>query len=704
MGKPPAYIFVVRHGNRLDVADKTWAANSPTPYDPPLTYGGWLQARTVGAKIASIITDAEAENEAPTGQDSDCTADPSIPGAKPKKKKRRFKVALHSSPFLRCIQTSVGISAGLCEPPGNPPPYPRQTRSNSIATSQVQRPLARRTTASSAQSPVGSGPLMNPLDLKDLKFAHRLFPKVALRLDPFLGEWLAPEYFETISPPPSASSMLATAKADLLRWEDYSKYPDPGLQAKPVIQSNGITSSSSNNNNTQLWKSDTDSPLEIVASPLDAVSNSTGDLPDVSSRVPQGGYIAPMPHYAISNNTKIPEGYVAHARDACLTVDCQWDSSSPPQNWGDGGAYGEEWTGMHRRFRNGIQHLVEWYAGCDNPTDMNWKMAPASTSGTNGTSNGHQKEDGEEEEDDVESVVVLVSHGAGCNALIGAITHQPALMDVGLASITLAVRRPMEYEAAGRNDFGETTKTYPPVHQCYDLKMTANTDHLRGVTTPAPASPINTSSRASGGAAGFRGRGNTTSSMGYQTVLGPFTYTDSSFVYGGGGGSRKSSAGATLGLGAKRESKGLSSLSTGTAMSRVQSPGHVRQTSLGLWSPIRREEDDEDFLPDFDNKRFNKGVSAAITTSGTSERVDTTAGASTDEPVDAVTTSAIEDVVSEPTFVSLMDKLTIDTSTSASSSTLTLPDFDRPTKLTEAGATGGGGLWSSGRSDWKRNS
>lgn len=522
-----------RHGNRLDAADKTWATNSPTPYDTPLSYGGWLQARTLGAKIASIITEAEAEYQASAGHDSDGTGAEYMPDAESrlKKKRRRFKVALHSSPFLRCIQTSVGISAGLCEPPGTPSPYLRQNRSNSVAAGQAPRPTARRSTASPVLPPTGSEPLVNPMDLKEVTFAHRLFPKLVLRLDPFLGEWLSPDYFETIAPPPSTSVMLDQAKAELLRREDYTKYADPGLQTTPVVQKSN-----------QVWGGG--GPLEMVPSMGSA-------LPGVKT---QAGYNAPTPHYAISNNMKIPDGYVAHARDACLTVDYQWDSSRPPQNWGDGGAYGEEWTAMHKRFRNGAQRLVEWYAGCENPTDMGWKMPGGAGAGANGASH--------EEDEEVESVVILVSHGAGCNALIGAITHQPALMDVGVASITLAARK-VAYEERG----GE----FPPVHQLYDLRMTANTDHLRGVVTGSPTTAQTPT---------FRSRGSTTSSTGHQGVLAPFTYAESY---------RSTSAG---GVG-PRGSKVLSGGPTGPA----------RQGSIGLWSPETREEED-DLFPDFDGKKF----------------------------------------------------------------------------------------------------
>ena len=587
---------VYRHGNRLDAADNSWVESSATPYDTPLSYGGWLQARTLGAKIASIITDAEAEYQASTSQDSDSTTGAEytsdLDSKKLRRKRRRFKVALHSSPFLRCIQTSVGISAGLCEPPGTPPPYPRINRANSLATSQVTRPVLRRPTASPVLPPIGSEPLMSPLDLKDLTFAHRLFPKLVLRLDPFLGEWMSPDYFEKIAPPPSTSAMLGQAKAELLRREDYTKYTDPGLQAG-AAGAQGTSSS-----NTQAAAS------SGGESPLDTVPDMASALPGAAK--PKAGYIAPMPHYAISNNMQIPEGYVAHARDACLTVDYQWDSSRAPQGWGEGGAYGEEWTAMHKRFRNGVQRLVEWYAGCDNPTDMDWRVAPP---GTNGAANGHhrkkwaeEQQSGDDDEDDdeeeEESVVILVSHGAGCNALIGAITHQPALMDVGVASITLAVRKPTA-EAL------RVGVECPPVHRLYDLKMTANSDHLRGVTTSSPSpTPRNH---------GLRGRA--PSSAG---VLAPFTYAD---AY------RRTSAGASFGKNGPKAPSGLSveassssssssavaPATTNSSTAATAPPAPVRQTSFGLWSPVRREEevdDDDDFFPDFDNKRFESPVDA----------------------------------------------------------------------------------------------
>ena len=468
------------------------------------------------------------------------------------------------------------------------------------------------------------------------KFDHRLFPKTVLRLDAFLGEWLSPEYFETITPPPSSSAMLAAAKADLLRREDYTRYSDPGLRAKPAA------------NNNQLWqKKDEDSyavkgPLNTIGS----LANALSDAAQPQTRIPQVGYVAPVPHYAISNDCKIPEGYVAHARDACVTVDYAWDSTGPPLNFGDGGIYGEEWTAMHKRFRKGLQELVDWYGSCDNPTELNWSFS--SDSAANGkkgaenrvqminghmgakVTNGHahvagvttKPEDGEDEEYEEESVVILVSHGAGCNALIGAITHQPALMDVGVTSITMAVRKSDGYEIAepswshlhhesenGGGSAGAPRNT-PPVHLAYDLHMTASSDHLRGAPT-GPASPtlgVHHPSRSSSMGGGFRGRVNTMSST-ESPILRPFTYADSFNHIGSA--SRRSSASASLGFGPTRRTSKPSNLSTdpltpGSGLMTFPSPisAHTRTSSLGLWSPVKDVEDEDDYFPDFDNKRF----------------------------------------------------------------------------------------------------
>lgn len=183
-------------------------------------------------------------------------------------------------------------------------------------------------------------------------------------------------------------------------------------------------------------------------------------------------YVAPTPRYAISPQEPIPYGYVGHARDACLDVDYRWDSMSSSLDWGDGGEYGEEWSAMHHRFRHGLAQMIAWYStpsATTSPVTSSPKAPP---------------------DFDTDTVLILVTHGAGCNALIGALTNQPVLLDVGMASLTLAVRK---------NTWAASPPTIPPafstarassldtgLSQLYTLRLTASTDHLRTISSPFP--------------------------------------------------------------------------------------------------------------------------------------------------------------------------------------------------------------------------
>ena len=638
MGRPPAFVFVVRyaateyclcivhswlticrHGNRLDVADKKWHLTSPTPYDPPLTYGGWLQSKALGAKIASILSQSETEF-APESATSAA------------QQTKRYNIIVHSSPFLRCVQTSIAISAGLAQAPNAYPASPASVGmapnpSHSPPTLSMPSPALRPTVTTAHLQP-----------LKESNGKTLNIQKTLLRLDSFLGEWLCPEYFELITPPPSSTLMLAGAKAELLRREDYASYPHFAARQH------------SNSGSTKLWNSPLSSPADRLG-PVDSdVDISVGlenmpplsDLPDqddspgrrkdsgpkvrflpgpTSTPTPAGnaaGYVAPTPHYALSSSGKIPEGYVAHAKDACVTVDYQWDSMREPLEWGDGGSYGEEWAAMHRRFRKGIQNLVDWYATTETPAQVTGRTSRPSSSIDPDLM-------ADEDDSDVENVVIIVSHGAGCNAIIGAITHQPVLMEVGMASLTMAVRKPgndgeyapsslMADEASDTASVA-SSKEAVPVHQYYDLKIFANMEHIRSNSnTPATVSRHN--SRADIHHSASRGRMPT---FGTSPTSNPFIYTDSF----NRGESRSNSANASLG--SIRRSTNNTSFSlpraatsgSGGFGSHVQhqpnpiQTGLSRSPSIGLWSPAtsrlnvsqEADEDDDDIFPDFDHKK-----------------------------------------------------------------------------------------------------
>ncbi|POS77328.1 phosphoglycerate mutase [Diaporthe helianthi] len=587
MGHAPAYIFVVRHGNRLDAANKQWHLQSPTPYDPPLTYSGWNQARAVGQRIGEILRDGDKDKD--KEQQSDSPASDGTP-----RKRRKYKVVVHSSPFLRCIQTSIGISAGLASIPE--PATPTVARASS--THSVTNPRLRAAT----QPDVSVPPPTPPTSERRGSRASPAIQKTVLRLDAFLGEWLTPGYFELITPPPGSGLMLASAKAELLRKEDYTSYPGLNAHNPQYSSSSGVATG-------QMWgqspgTATAENGLENLGSLAEAMrraGRSASVTSNGESRLITGGaYVAPVPSYALSHNSEIPRGYVPHARDNCCDIDYQWDSMREPLDWGDGGSYGEEWTAMHNRFRKGLQNLVDWYATNEHPAEMVTKERRDSVAASDDAI------DDDDEDAETEAVVILVSHGAGCNALIGAITHQPVLTDFGLASLTSAIRRPGKNEVGHGTGSGRTrvangghTDASPglvAIHQYYDLKLFASTEHL---TSSRPGQP---------GSVTAQNRGRLSNAF----VPSPLNGND-------GSGSRSSSAAASLGS-MRRDSGASSRLASrlGLNTNGMTSGGitvgsgvtsFLKQTPTstvgGLWSPLRNtldtpdEGDDDDFLPNF---------------------------------------------------------------------------------------------------------
>ncbi|KAH7031637.1 uncharacterized protein B0I36DRAFT_243920 [Microdochium trichocladiopsis] len=549
MGRPPAHVFVVRHGKRLDAADKQWHLTSPTPYDPPLTYAGWMQSKTVGARIASLIhgqvADAQSQPATPT------TSTPPGGDILTPPKKKRYNIIIHSSPFLRCVQTSIAISAGIAS---NPPPE------------------------------------------QDASDKSPAITRCVLRLDAFLGEWLSPDYFEHITPPPRSSLMLATAKAELLRREHYTDSPNI-LGARKPSGTQG-----------QLWSPNGgQSGLEDLSGLKDSLPGAhqrTGSSLIRSLSPARAAYQSPVPTYAVGPNDPIPRGYVAHARDACADIDYQWDSSRDTIGWGDGGLLPEEWASMHQRFRRGFKRLVDWYATSDHPNQM---VTKTTRTAYQGTAVAEPVEvDGDVDE---ENVVILVSHGAGCNALVGAITQQPVLADVAMSSISMAKRRPefdlpndiFEHRPASSLDDGLLRKKLT-MQEVFDLKLFANTEHLHSAgSTPGVS---RSSSLAS--------HGRTLREITFSNSLGP----------GNAGANRSNSVNASLGsmrrgpgspsLGPRPVSatRGSSAgITVGSTLSSLAgfSTGRNRSGSSGLWQPKNEEAiEDEVETPMLLNFSFEK--------------------------------------------------------------------------------------------------
>lgn len=527
-----------RHGARLDAADKSWHLSSPAPYDPPLTYGGWNQSRALGIRIASLIhareqalnegsrTPPTERNNSTSTQDFatlDSIAESTADIGQKKtgtSKKRKHKIVVHSSPFQRCVQTSIAISAGIAQYQGSISDHgPKRSDSRS-----GKRPNEMHS-ASPRLHAVDSKPLESIPEPKDQSISPAAFreslkdeskqDRATLRIDAFLGEWLSPDYFEFITPPPNSKMMVAGAKADLLR------------RAEDVEQFTPTSAAKASTGNLWGSRSGTISHPTSAESPLDTVKPLTHSLPrrDRSSsqssagsgrsspfrpslstitaaNAPKdgsgAGYAPPTPAYAVSPADPIPRGYVAHARDACVDIDYGWDSMRAPQVWGDGGEYGEEWSAMHKRFRKGVNEMVHWY--CEHGT-KNWAEGD----------DPHEAvpEAPVDGDDDVEEeiVVVMVTHGAGCNALIGALTNQPVLLDVGMASLTMAVRKDDDRKAstAGTSSPSSHSRTASPItgtmlppdlvrrqslnetslSTSYEMKLVASSEHLRPGIDPA---------------------------------------------------------------------------------------------------------------------------------------------------------------------------------------------------------------------------
>lgn len=527
---------------------------------------------------------------------------------------------VHSSPFLRCVQTSIGVSAGIAQDP-TPIQSPRSNRHRKASDSIL----------SERERPHPDAAIVDPekQDSKPLRLHDTLKP--VLRLDAFLGEWQNPEYYALITPPPESVMMLATAKAELLRHEDHHASPFPPYLGHLHSTSHG-----------QLWGGQPRSPLIVSQgqpqglenlSPLaDSLSRSSSMssqygrpiIPTISANA--SGYVPPQPHYAISSNAPIPTGYVAHARDACVDIDYQWDSMRYPLEWGDGGMFPEEWPDMRERFRRGLQHLVDWYSSTDNATDMIARRAKHRQIRVGNDGECAIDDDESDDDDETEAVIVIVTHGGGCNALIGALTEKPILENFRVTSLTYAVLRPDHELSTVEVSSKRTTSTSKdrmhrdgstgtiPIPRYYDIKLVGDTEHLqRSNSTSSQSSIPSRSPSTTTKPAPNRGRF-TGSPMG--PTLGTFTYNDMN-------GSRSSSANPAvrteLRLSNNSSNPNTSAPATVTSTTprptwsypkggitvgsgvtsfgtRNPSSGLSRTPSIGLWSPVPRDDDEDPMM------------------------------------------------------------------------------------------------------------
>lgn len=426
------------HGPRFDQANDGWQDSAARPYDSPLTYGGWIQCQMLGGRIES-----ELRSLTRTGTND-------VPG--PPRKRR--KIVIHSSPYLRCLQTSIAIGAGMMEVQPQSKSTPAVTitpRSTPEVDAKSQEPSER--------FEKDRKPLSNPSST--LHTCHG--DRARVRLDPCLGEWLSPAYFERSIAPPSSTELMAQARTIFETPAEEIKGADLSIPGTPDFNGVDLVFKETETSSTPIHEK---TGLRAMAAAGHAMSKRPrrsflGEKPNGTDHTVSGAgftpYAPPIPTYAIAPRDAIPSGFVSHARDACIEFDSEWDSMKEPLGFGDGGPFGEEWSSMHRRFRNGLQKMLAFYE----------------TSST------------QSEEEDL--VLVLVTHQAGCNALIRLLTGAPALHDVGTASLSMAIRREHPVER-------RTSESISPLARRgsldlgfaddFEMKIIASTEHLRGGTNP----------------------------------------------------------------------------------------------------------------------------------------------------------------------------------------------------------------------------
>ena len=479
----------------------------------------------MGQRIAALLHHRDNEHATATATKDGSSADPSqfdfskidithaekarrIHQQRPKKKR---KIVIHSSPYLRCVQTSIAVAAGISQ-------YQHPTTPHIKVPSPSKDRKALLESSSAARASKSKSPLVQPLFDPSLEIYHkpRNGPdRVLLRIDAFLGEWLSPDYYEDITPPPNSTMMVAGAKADLLRRGDHIQemasansskghFPggwvrkDIGSASQGLNTTNGASSARSSLAQVSAFRERSSSHGSALTLQRTRSREAIAALvppPQTTTKSPRV-YEAPAPSYSVSPADPIPRGYVAHAQDLCIQVDYQWDSMRPPQDWGDGGEYGDEWSTMHKRFRRGLSGMMQWYRqhGVEQPKDqfpgfmfkvLSNKPPPPRTSRKAVEAFPSLSEDAEDD-DDEELVVVLITHGAGCNALLGAISNQPVLIDVGLASLSMAVRR-KEARKPSVSSMHERRPSVPDagMSETFEMKYLASTDHLRPGVDPA---------------------------------------------------------------------------------------------------------------------------------------------------------------------------------------------------------------------------
>ncbi|CAG8437237.1 5080_t:CDS:2 [Diversispora eburnea] len=85
-------LYITRHGERMDHVEPSFAYTSTTPYDPPLTPRGKKQAKKTGSYIHNIHLETIVKDV---------------------QRQRKVEYLIYTSPFLRTVETAIGIAEGI---------------------------------------------------------------------------------------------------------------------------------------------------------------------------------------------------------------------------------------------------------------------------------------------------------------------------------------------------------------------------------------------------------------------------------------------------------------------------------------------------------------------------------------------------------------------------------------------------------------
>lgn len=407
--------------------------------------------------------------------------------------KRSLNVVMHSSPYLRCTQTAIAVSSGIAKAYdksscANQPEILRSGQQGTVQGSKQQE--ANSINSSFAAQSCMERPEFYPGKKSPKRLSSKIKTrKIKLRLDAFLGEWLTDDYFEHMYASPNATHLLETAKTDLLREpeamddcsentiqnyitkENLAKYPtDEGSGqyfATDNLPEQYFQSQAHPNNENRrrsIYKRN-DIKLSLISSKNLDPDNRRGR--------------ATPYHDKSSRSESIPQGIIDQARIRYVEVDSQWDSTKEPLLCGNGGELGEDWSSMHQRLTTGLRRLLKWHTN-----EESHNLEPSGATSVLST-----------EDYKSDTVLIIVTHGAACNALIGAFTNQPVVIDVDTSSFTAFVRKegvneePSKYPTTLRTDLSTSPCDLSDI---YDLKLLAATQHLQPGIDPTkiPYNPL----------------------------------------------------------------------------------------------------------------------------------------------------------------------------------------------------------------------